>query len=354
MRAALAAFVVAGLVASGAAACSGAETAGTGSARAGASDATGAAGAGGPTGASRQSVAEADATLASLRRVPGTDMYAMTYTGDYDELAGVPLPPSASPFGCSLFYASGDPSRPVYARNFDWDPNPALVLHTDPPDGYASVSIVDISYVGVPAGVDPLTDGSARRGLLNAPLLPFDGMNAKGLVVGLAADESARTSRVPGRPTVGSVRILRLMLDRAADVDEALALLDRFNLDFDGGPPLHYLIADASGASAVVEFVDGQRVVTRGGPPWQALTNFRLAGADAAKRADRRYATARAALDARAGALDWQQSLDLLRAVAQRHTQWSVTYEPRTGAVHLVARQNWASVHEFTLPMQPS
>jgi hypothetical protein len=341
----LAAFVAAGLIAAGSAACSNSASTGSGGA-------TGAAGRDRP-GASRQSGAEADVTLASLRRVPGTHMYAMTYTGDYDELAGVAVPPSASPFGCSLFYASGDAGRPVYARNFDWEPNPALVLHTDPPDGYASVSIVDISYLGVPAGVDPLTDGTARRELLDAPLLPFDGMNAKGLVVGLAADEIARADRVPGRPTVGSVRILRLMLDRAATVDEALALLDRFNLDFDGGPPLHYLIADASGASAVVEFVDGRRVVTRGGPPWQALTNFRLAGADAGvKRADRRYATAQAALDAGAGALDWRRSLDVLRAVAQPHTQWSVTYEPRSGAVHLVARQDWGAVHEFALSME--
>jgi hypothetical protein len=345
MRAALAAFVVAGLIGSGLSGCSGSGGAG--------SSGGGGAGGAGPVGASRQSGAEVDTTLASLRRVPGTHMYAMTYTGDYDELAGVPKPPSASPFGCSLFYASGDPARPVYARNFDWERNPALVLHTDPPDGYASVSIVDISYLGVPAGVDPLTNGSARRELLDAPLLPFDGMNAKGLVVGLAADESARAERTPGRPTVGSVRILRLMLDRAATVDEALALLDLFNLDFDGGPPLHYLVADASGASAVVEFVDGRRVVTRGGPPWQALTNFRIAGADSAvKRADRRYATAQTTLDARGGVLDWRQSLSMLRAVAQSHTQWSVTYEPRSGAVHLVARQDWGTVHEFTLAME--
>jgi hypothetical protein len=179
-------------------------------------------------------------------------------------------------------------------------------------------------------------------------------MNAKGLVVGLAADESARTAPVAGRPTVGSVRILRLLLDNAATVDEALGVLDRYNLDFQGGPPLHYLIADASGASAVVEFVDGRREVTRGGPPWQALTNFRIAGAGAAeKAADDRYATAAGTLDRGAGALDWRAAMDVLRDVAQRHTQWSVTYELRTGKVHLVAKQNWPAVHEFALTMEP-
>jgi hypothetical protein len=28
-----------------------------------------------------------------------------------------------------------------------------------------------------------------------------------------------------------------------------------------------------------------------------------------------------------------------------------VTYEPRSGAVHVVAKQDWAAVHEFVLPM---
>ncbi|WP_328471826.1 linear amide C-N hydrolase [Actinoplanes sp. NBC_00393] len=308
----------------------------------------------GVPGASRQTVAEADTTLASLRRIPGTHMYSMIYSGDYDELAGVPIPPSAKPFGCSLFYATGAPGRSVYARNFDWDFNPALVLHTDPPDGHASVSIVDLFYLGVPTGVDPLTDDAARRRLLDAPLLPFDGMNDQGLVVGMAADESGRASAKADRPTVGSVRVLRLMLDRAASVDEALALLDRVNLDFDGGPPLHYLLADRSGASAVVEFVDGKQVVTRGDPRWHALTNFRLAGADAAeKQADHRYATARAALTERAGVLSREQAFDVLEAVAQSHTQWSVTYEPHSGAMHVVARQDWAAVHEFNLRMDP-
>jgi Acyl-coenzyme A:6-aminopenicillanic acid acyl-transferase len=177
-------------------------------------------------------------------------------------------------------------------------------------------------------------------------------MNEYGLTVGMAAVDDGVAVRRPGAPVLGSLAVIRLALDTTRTVDEAIVLFSTYEIDFTGGPPLHYLIADASGASAVVEFVDGRRVVTRGGPPWQALTNFRLAGADSAvKGADRRYATAQATLDARAGALDWQRSLDLLRVVAQPHTQWSVTYEPRSGAVHLVARQDWGSVHEFTLPM---
>ncbi|WP_433686219.1 linear amide C-N hydrolase [Micromonospora carbonacea] len=284
--------------------------------------------AGTPT-ASRQDPAQADRTLASLRRVDDLPMWEMTYVGDYDPTVGTDAAPP-SPFGCSLFAASGDPGRPLFARNFDWDANPALVLRTDPPDGYATVSLVDMSYLGV--GADPTGD----RRLLNAPLLPFDGMNERGLAVGLAADDGATVRAEPGKPMVGSVRILRLVLDQAATVDEAVAVFGRHNLDFDGGPPLHYLLADATGASAVVEFVDGAMRVEKGRGGWQALTNVPVVGVpEERRRADHRYGVLAAALTKAGGVVDDRAALELLNDVRQGHTRWSVTYSLRTGEIHL-------------------
>jgi hypothetical protein len=87
----------------------------------------------------------------------------------------------------------------------------------------------------------------------------------------------------------------------ASTVDEALAVLDRYNLDFNGGPALHDLLANAAGASAVVEFVDGRTVVTRDA---RALTNFRVAGSTPAQF-DRRYTTIQAALTPAAAPCTW-------------------------------------------------
>ncbi|MFG3601221.1 linear amide C-N hydrolase [Micromonospora chersina] len=301
------------------------------------------AGAGTPT-ASRQDAGQVEQTLASLRRVDDLPLYEMTYVGDYDPTVGVAGTPQATPFGCSLFAARGDRSRPLFARNFDWDANPALVLRTDPPDGYASISLVDISYLGVTA--DPAGD----RRLLNAPLLPFDGMNERGLAVGLAADDGATAEPVPGRPTAGSVRILRLVLDSAATVDEAIAVFERYNLDFDGGPPLHYLIADATGASAVIEFVDGRMRAEKGRGAWQALTNVPAVGvADRDLRTDHRYGVLAEALDRAGGAVDAPGALRLLDAVRQAHTRWSVTYGLRTGEVRLVTAGG--GERDYRLPM---
>jgi hypothetical protein len=299
-------------------------------------------------GCTAPAVAETDPSLSSLRKVDDLPLYEMTYVGDYDEMARLGQAAPPSPFGCSLFAAAG-----LFARNFDWEPNAALVLRTAPPDGYAAISIVDISYLGVPSDTDLSADAAARRKLLDAPLLPFDGMNERGLAVGMAADESGRTAADPAKPTVGSVRIMRLILDRAATVEEALKVLEGFNLDFSGGPPLHYLFADRSGASAVVEFVDGQRRVERGGPPWQALTNFQIVGAsEPARQADHRYAVASQALQRQAAGLDWRQAMGVLQAVAQQHTRWSVVYDLRSGAVHVVTGKRWHSVHDFALPMK--
>ncbi|HEY0447510.1 carcinine hydrolase/isopenicillin-N N-acyltransferase family protein [Actinophytocola sp.] len=275
-----------------------------------------------------------DSSLATLERLDDHPLWTMRYAGGYDRLKDVATPPPATPFGCSLFAANG-----LFARNFDWDPNPAMLLFTEPPDGYASVSMVDLSYLGV---TDPAADGAR---LADAPLLPFDGLNAKGLAIGLAAVPDAQAGSRPGRPTVGGVRIIRLVLDQAATVEEAVAIFEEHNVDFAGGPPLHYLVADATGRSVVVEFVDGKVSAL----PTRTAVNFTMAGSDEASRqADSRYRTANGGLG---GARDWRGALDLLGEVVQGHTQWSVVYGLESGEVHVATDKKFDRVHEFSLTM---
>jgi hypothetical protein len=135
-------------------------------------------------------------------------------------------------------------------------------------------------------------------------------------------------------------------------VDEALKVFDAHNIDFSGGPPLHYLVADAQGGSAVVEFVDGKVVAQRNSEPWNAAVNFTLAGSDEQTRqADGRYRTATDTLRRSGGTLAAREAMNLLKAVAQGHTQWSVVYGLRTGEVHLVTDKRYAVVHDFRLAM---
>ena len=118
---------------------------------------------------------EETATLRSLEQVDDYPLYTMRYIGSYSgrarfhEPTYLPkttiLPAQTScrvNWGCSLFAALGDEENRLFGRNFDWRFSPALLLFTDPPDGYASVSMVDIEYLGF--------EGDRSKNLTDLPL----------------------------------------------------------------------------------------------------------------------------------------------------------------------------------------
>jgi hypothetical protein len=164
-------------------------------------------------------------------------LYEYHYPGDYgfaEYLArGVSLAhPARGRFACSVLTA-GSPGRRIFGRNFDWFDHPALVLFTDPPEGYAAVSLVDLSYLGYTERRTPLDD---PNGLTQAPYLPFDGMNAQGLAVAMMAVPHAEGGDDPRRVTLEDLPAMRMLLDYARDVDEALALLEKVNVTFSDEP----------------------------------------------------------------------------------------------------------------------
>jgi hypothetical protein len=235
----------------------------------------------------------AESSLSSLELISDFPFYTMRYEGDYGfkayleslneqlPVTGVPVgirsevqPLVNSPtFACTGFTARSPQGERLLGRNFDWYRHPALLLFTDSPDGYASASMVDISYLGYQGPLD--TDDPARlEDLLKAPYLPFDGLNERGLAVGMMAVPHGEGGADAHKATLDSLEVIRLLLDYAANLDEALVLMEKYNLDFSGGPPLHYLIADSSGASAVVEYIGGTLRIFRSDQPWQVSTNF--------------------------------------------------------------------------------
>jgi len=127
-------------------------------------------------------------------------------------------------------------------------------------------------------------------------------------------------------------------------------LIAGYNIDFSCGPPIHYLIADRTGHAAVVEYKDGSMQVVRNEDPWLAATNFYLAGTSPDRRQqDERYAMLNAALHRASGVLSTQEAMDLLRAVAQPHTRWSVVYDLSTGNIHLAMAKHYDRLHRFQL-----
>jgi hypothetical protein len=308
------------------------------------------------------------ATLASLEQVDDYPLYTMHYHGGYQRAmstarflesllwagrASLELAPEQPAWACSLFAALGDADNEVYGRNFDWHYSPALLLFSDPPDGYASVSMVNIAYLGYAGNQlralvkHPLIERSA---LLLAPLFPLDGMNEYGLAIGMAAVPPGGMRPDPNKETLDSLMIIREMLDHARDVDEAVDIMSSYNVDMRGGPPIHYLVADASGRAALVEFYQGEMHVFPNHMPWHLATNFlRAAAGDSPEGHCWRYDRINERLRQTEGRMTSQEAMNLLADVSQGGTQWSVVYEMNSGAVNVAMGRAYEQVHTFSL-----
>jgi hypothetical protein len=305
-------------------------------------------------------------TLATLRRIDNFPLYEMRYYGDYEFENFLQMGMQAlrglqsyqretnSGWACTCFAALDREGDSIFGRNFDWYLHPALILFTNPPGGYASVSMVDISYLGY-GNEDP--SWFERRRLLYAPYLPFDGMNECGLAVGILAVPYAEGGEDPNKVTIGGLQAVRLMLDYAKDVDQAILLLGDYNIDFRGGPPLHYLVADSSGNSAVVEFINGQMSIIRNREQWQVATNFVISHSLPVMRRSHcwRYSKAYEVLEQAEGNISGEEAMALLNDVAQSGafpTGWSAVYNMTSGDIEVAMGREYSEPHEFTLEVR--
>jgi choloylglycine hydrolase len=213
--------------------------------------------------------------------------------------------------------------------------------------------MVDITYLGFDgAGADTGADlpFSARLALLDAPFYPLDGMNERGLAVGLAAVPTGHVSADPEKPTLGSLVIIREILDHAASVDEAVAIMRNHNINMTGGPDVHYLVADASGHAVLIEYYEGEMVVIPNEASWHLATNFLRAsvGGSAAGKCWR-YDKMDQRLTEVAGRIDPQQAMELLADVSQDNTQWSVVYGMTSGELRVSMGRQYHDWHIFHL-----
>lgn len=310
----------------------------------------------------------AEKTLASFKKIDDFPLYVMEYHGDYGfaeylktgvrprlDTESAPgkasVTAAGSPWACSCFAVRTKDGRVLVGRNFDWLAHPALLLFTRPPKAFASVSMVDISYLGFGRGAP--SDRNVKR-LLQAPYLPFDGLNERGLAVTMMAVPSSEGGRDPGKVTIDSLAVIRLMLDYADSVDRAIELLGGYNVDFGGGPPVHYLIADASGKSAVIEFLYDEMRVVRGDGKFQISTNF-LQSPDLPQDGRTgcwRYNRIFKALSRAEGNPSADEAMGFLQNVSQtgeHPTIWSCLYDLTARDVRVVMGRKFGLTHHFEL-----
>lgn len=232
--------------------------------------------------------------LTSLKAVEGVDyVYTVEYDGDYllddvislnlkteNELvaylyenvpswklakeSGTPLTINVTGAGCCSIAASnaGAAGGKIFGRNFDYPNGTAMIIHTMPYKGYESVSTsypyyVTNKFFWEPTN-NPLNDAVAL-GLIYAPL---DGLNEKGLYISvLQLDHEETNQTAEGKNDVQITVAIRYILDKAASVAEALEILEGFNMHNVFGCAYHYAIADNTGRSVVVEYINNEMKV---------------------------------------------------------------------------------------------
>ncbi|MGM9626193.1 MAG: C45 family autoproteolytic acyltransferase/hydrolase, partial [Eubacteriales bacterium] len=251
-------------------------------------------------------------------------------------------------FGCSTICSADKNGIVLFGRNFDWEECQTMIVHTKPKNGYESVSTSCLDFLGF--SEDYVPDGSMieRIQTLAAIYVPMDGMNEKGLVVAdLMAGDDEETHQQTDKVDLTTTTAIRLLLDKAADVDEAIALLQQYDMNSSIGTAHHLSLADAGGRSVVVEYVDGEMLVT----DTKVVTNHYLAECEkqgvGSEQSHIRFNT----LSAYSGPADEVDVRDMLESVAQKNypqsddhcekTMWSIVYCPEGRCADFYFAENY-------------
>ena len=96
--------------------------------------------------------------------------------------------------------------------------------------------------------------------VLAALYAPLDGMNEKGLAVSVnMIQDSTSINQNTEKSDLTTTTAVRLLLNKAASVDEALDLLRQYDLHASMGMMIHFALADTTGKGVVVEYINCQR-----------------------------------------------------------------------------------------------
>ena len=237
---------------------------------------------------------------------------------------------------CTTFCVrAGD--RVLFGRNYDFEHGDGMVMVNA--EGLRKRGFYD-NGPSWRAAFGSVTFNQYGRGF------PMGGMNTAGLVVELMWLDETVYPEADARAPLTVLEWIQYQLDTAGTVNDVLASDTRVRIQ--GGPPLHYLVSDRSGATATVEFLSGRLVAHRDATlAYSALANDsyqrsaeflkarsgRPAGGSGSLERFSRAATALPAV-AGAGAAAVDRAFGVLADVAQGATRWSIVYDQSAGVIH--------------------
>lgn len=174
---------------------------------------------------------------------------------------------TAPEIGCSSFTATAENGDALFARNYDFSKTNAMLVFTEANEGrHATISTVDLQFLGIDVDQD-MTGLMDKVICLAAPYAPLDGINDAGVSCGIymtyqGGEETVATSQDTDKPDFTSTTLLRLILDYADSVEEAVQIASSYDLHDSANTSYHYMVADATGKSAILEWTNDSAVDT--------------------------------------------------------------------------------------------
>ena len=305
-------------------------------------------------------------------------LYYMEYNGDYgfdrfleqggadsdlevarfvgkDLFGGLVIPGfKTGKFGCSTLAARNEKGGVMYGRNFDWMECTAMVVKSKPADGYASVSTVNLDFLDLGTEYNP--DKILSKVISAASLYaPMDGINEQGLCVAvLMIDDSDATDQDTGKPGITTTTAVRLLLDQAANVEEAIELLEQYDMHASAGMMLHLALTDRTGRSVAVEYVNNEMSVIE----TPVVTNFYLTPGEkygiGTEQSHTRYDMLMTRLSEQP-VMDMEDMKGAMASVSKNNfgefasTEWTVVYDQDTGELRYYHRENYDDYMTFSI-----
>ena len=313
-------------------------------------------------------------TLNTIERVDDTDLFTMTYLGDYglddflaqggasndNELLDFLMQKLLKGLPCAstsrIWAAPPLPPRPRRAT-----PSSAATSTCTTPRPlcpHRSGGRLPLHLHGQPVlhrlwGGQAAHQPAGQPAHPGRPYVPLDGLNEKGLAVGVLLIDTEPTDQQTDKPDITTTTAIRLLLDRAATVDEALALLRQYDMHASANSCYHFQIAGAAGRAVVVEYIGDEMNVVES----PRATNFLLTEGDwDFGRGQDRFAVLEETMEASGGVLTEEEGMALLQAVSQQpqpgkdsSTQWSCLYNQVRGTVDIAVAMDYDSLYHFAI-----
>ena len=265
-----------------------------------------------------------------------------------------PITPDPPQYGCSALTVRTPENGVLMGRNFDFSSATGMILHTVPKRGYETITTFNVEFYGFGKGWLP--EGFVNQYMaLSGLFFALDGINEKGLAIAdLMAGDEAVTHQDTGKPALTTTSAISYLLKNAATVDEALELLRGIDMHSDIGSAHHYALADASGKSVVVEYVDNEIVVVDS----PAVANHYLCEAKlnvGLYEGDRRYERLCQQFDETGGTMDLRQLTTAIASVSQPEyggelgTAWTLVMDLTDPSVTYYSRRHFDRPFHFEL-----